>query len=122
MMKTKMSRVKKKTKQIRKRRITRNDKKDGERDGEFTESEGEEEELSFTPATLNSENLTLGENELGEQGADNTQEVDTLEDNNVDRNGDVNAYPTSTWLKQEHQTRTWLKHEHQLNKVVDPSV
>ena len=37
----------------------------------------EEEELSITPAVLNEENLILGENQLEEQNADNTQELET---------------------------------------------
>ena len=46
-MKTKMTRVKKKRQlnYVSKLRITRDDKNDGGRDGEFTEPEGEEEEL-----------------------------------------------------------------------------
>ena len=93
-MKTKMTRVKK-TRQLKlcKRQIMHAKKHDGGRDGEFTDSKGKEEGPSLTPAALNSENLILGENGLEEQGADNTQGVDTPEDNNIDRNGDVTAAP-----------------------------
>lgn len=57
------NREKKITHQL-KRRTTRGEKNDEGRDGQFTESDEEEEELSFTPAALNRENLILSDNEV----------------------------------------------------------
>ena len=112
----------KKTTYQRKRRATQVEKNDRGRDGQFTESEGEEEELSFTPAALNRENLILGENQPEEQGADNTQEVENVildenqpdeqgadnmqevdapQDIDVDENEDVHAPPNENMAEME---------------------
>ena len=74
-------------------RRTKRVENEGGRDGQYLESEGDKEELTFVPAALRNENPILRENESKEQNVDNVQEVDLLDDNNVDGNQGINAPP-----------------------------
>ena len=107
----------KKTTQQRERRITRVKNNDGGRDGQDTDDK--EEELSITPAVLNEGNLILGENQLEEQNADNTQELETRGDAEEDKEEHIDKNMAERNVAPPDETMAIQKHP--LNKMLDHS-